>query len=577
MRICRSHKLILLLLPLVLTACGTGVRKEDGTGSEEPGADITTGQPGVSVAPLTPEVIFNILTGEIAIQRQQLDLAYDSQMEGARLAGDAKAAERATRIAIHQRDYKKATQAAERWVVLAPEDPQARTILVLVHLMNVEMGQALEQSRQLIALSGRRGEDGYLHVMAAVVQSQQTIQGLEIVQQLASENPGDVRAIYAVALVAVMAKDYELAESEVRRVLEQQPDMIKGHVLLARILVTRQNFEGAKTALQEALRQFPEDKILNSTYARLLVEMHEMEAAYDQFKKMRRLVPDAPEVHLSLGVLAIQLERLDRARGHLDDLLRLGKKNDEAYYYLGRVEELDGNNDAAMEWYQQVGQGDRWLEARSRLIGLLAEAGELPQALAMLKQLRQMQPRLSLDFYLLEGELLNKYATPQEVEALYDRALQAHKDDPDLLYARAIYASSHGKIVQAEQDLKLIIKKDPKHADALNALGYTLADKTTRYQEALGYIEQALALKPDSAAVLDSMGWVQFRLGKTEQALLYLRKAFDKLKDAEIAAHLGEVLWTLGDKSEARQIWKEALQKHPESDYLKEVVQRLDP
>ncbi len=553
------------------------MRKDDALTDQELSTDISTGQAGDSVAPLTPDIIFNILAGEIAIQRQQLDLAYERQMEGSMLAGDARAAERAARIAIHQRDYKKASVATSRWVELDPEDPQARTILVLVHLMNVEMLPALEQSRQLIALAERSGEDGYLQVMAAVVQSEQTIQGLEIVQQLASENPGDARAVYAVALVAVMAKEYELAETEVRRTLKMQSDMIKAHVLLARILVTRKNYEGAKTALQDAVRQFPQDKILNSTYARLLVEMHDTEAAYEQFRKIRRLEPNTPEVHLSLGVLSIQMKRLDQARGHLDDLLRLGKKNDEAYYFLGRVEELEGKDDAAIEWYQRVGRGDRWMEARSRQIGLLAKTGQLPQALAMVKQLRALEPRLSLDLYLLEGDLLSKYATPAEVEALYERALQAHQDDPDLLYARAIHASNHGKIAQAERDLKRIISKDPKHADALNALGYTLADKTTRYKEALGYIEQALALKPDSAAILDSMGWVQFRLGKTEQALHYLRKAFDQLQDAEIAAHLGEVLWTLGDKSEARQIWKDALKEYPESDYLKGVVQRLDP
>jgi tetratricopeptide (TPR) repeat protein len=578
MPICRSTKPILLLLILTLTGCGTGMRKDDTSlTSEELEADITTGQQGDPVAPLTPDVIFNILTGEIALQRQQLDLAYERQLEGARLAGDAKAAERAARIAIHQRDYKKATVATSRWVELSPEDPQARTILVLVHLMNVEMLQALEQSRQLVALSERRGEDGYLHVMAAVVQSEQTTQGLEIMRQLVSENPEDARAVYALALVAVMAKEYELAETEVRRALKMQPDMIKAHVLLARILVTRKDFDGAKASLEKALWRFPDDKILNATYARLLVEMQLVEPAYKQFKKMRRMVPNAPEVHLSLGVLSIQMERLDRARGHLDDLLRLGKKRDDACYYLGRVEELDGNNDTALEWYQKVGQGERWMEARTRMISLLAKTGDMPQALAMIGQLRKHQPRLSLDLYLLEGELLNKHATPAEVEALYERALQAHKDDPDLLYARAIHASNHGKIAQAERDLQKIIKKDPKHADALNALGYTLADKTTRYKEALGYIQQALALKPDSAAILDSMGWVQFRLGKSEQALHYLRKAFDKLQDAEIAAHLGEVLWSLGDRGEARQIWKEALKEYPESDYLKEVVHRLDP
>jgi tetratricopeptide (TPR) repeat protein len=176
----------------------------------------------------------------------------------------------------------------------------------------------------------------------------------------------------------------------------------------------------------------------------------------------------------------------------------------------------------------------------------------------------------------LEGGILGDVATPEMVMGHYDQALKMHPDSSDLLYARGLYASTHDLLDSAERDLRKIIQQDENHADALNALGYTLADQTDRYREALGYIERALTLKPESPAILDSMGWVQFKLGDNEQALDYLRRAYEVFPDGEIAAHLGEVLWVNGSKEEARKIWREALERDPENQYLLRAVERLD-
>jgi tetratricopeptide (TPR) repeat protein len=353
--------------------------------------------------------------------------------------------------------------------------------------------------------------------------------------------------------------------------------MAKAHVLLARVLVIQKQTAEAKKVLREATARFPKNKALNTAYGRLLVELNEIEPAYVQFKKLRRLLPEAPEVLLSLGILAIQLDRLDEARSHLLELSRRDKNGDEAAFYLGRVEELKERSDKAVDWYQKVTSNQRLrVEAQMRIARILAGQGELAKAREMLRALRREVPARSADIYLIEGGILDDSAAPEVVLEHYDEALKAHPDRNDLLYARGLYASTHGRLESAEQDLREIIQRDQKHADALNALGYTLADQTDRYQEALDYIERALTLRPESPAILDSMGWIQFKLGDSEQALEYLRRAYEVLPDGEIAAHLGEVLWATGRQDEARKIWQEALDREPDNKYLKRTIRRLD-
>jgi tetratricopeptide (TPR) repeat protein len=353
--------------------------------------------------------------------------------------------------------------------------------------------------------------------------------------------------------------------------------MAKAHVLLARVLITQKRRQEAKSVLQKAAARFPEHKALNTAYGRLLLELNEIEAAYSQFKKLRRLLPEAPEILLSLGILAMQLDRPDEARAHLLELHRKSRNGDEAAFYLGRIEEQEKRLDKAVDWYRKVTTNKRLrVDAQMRVARILAREGELAEARETLAALRREVPARSADIYLVEGGILGELAAPEVVLEHYDKALKAHPDSSELLYARGLYASTHGQLDSAEQDLRKIIQQDENHADALNALGYTLADQTDRYQEALGYIERALTLKPESPAILDSMGWVQFKLGDNEQALEYLRRAYEIFPDGEIAAHLGEVLWVTGSKDEARKVWQEALEREPENQYLLRAVERLD-
>jgi tetratricopeptide (TPR) repeat protein len=261
------------------------------------------------------------------------------------------------------------------------------------------------------------------------------------------------------------------------------------------------------------------------------------------------------------------------ARDYFTRLRNTGERWDDAAYYLGQVEELDGAAEQAATWYAKV-RGEHALDAKVRIARLRAEGGELGEAREMLDRLRDQWKDDSLLIFMLEAEMLADLDRAQDALAVYGEALEAFPDNLDLRYARALHAAGMQQLDVLERDLRLVLEKDPEHADALNALGYTLADQTDRYQEALGLIEKALALKPDDPAVLDSMGWVQYRLGNLEEAERYLRQALEKLQDGEIAAHLGEVLWVKGQRDAAWRVWEEALAADPDHDYLLRVIGR---
>jgi tetratricopeptide (TPR) repeat protein len=297
--------------------------------------------------------------------------------------------------------------------------------------------------------------------------------------------------------------------------------------------------------------------------------------AYQQFQQLNQLVPNDIDVQFSLGILALQLEKNREAADFFNGVMQTGKRIDDAAFYLGRIAEVEKRTDDALNWYGKVRGGKYLFNAQARMVGIIADKDNLQKARAMLGGMRTRMPERSVDIYILEGDVLRKHSTHSKVVELFDVALKEHPDDPDLLYARALSAAVLGRVDILERDLGLVLKQEPNHADALNALGYTLADQTKRYKEALDYIKKALALKPDSPAILDSMGWVQYRLGNNKEALSYLRRAFGMVQDVEIAAHLGELLWVTGKKQEAQKIIQDALKKHPDNKYLLKTVKRL--
>ena len=569
---------------LLLVACAGFPGKREQAAAPTPTAEqppepveLPFAEPEARMSELDSDAVFSALAGEIASQRGELDIAYRYQLETAILTGDAVAAQRATRIAILMKQPEQALKAARLWIELAPNDLAARQLAAALLLQAEQQQPSLEQLQAVVDISEAKGDDGFLNAMAAISKEQNHALALDTMRKLRSTQPDDPRADYALALMLFMWKDYAQAESEIRALIDQHPDWNKGYVLLSRLHAVRGDSAAALEVLREAVERQPDDELLVGAYAKLLVDAGDYQQAYDQFLDLQRLKPEDTEVTYLLGVLALQLDRTSESRRHFQQLQKTGQRANDVAYYMGRIEEQERRWSEAARWYKQVDRGEFHDDARIRVARALAQDGRLDEAQEWLQGLRIQIPEQSAQLYIVEADILSEHASAQRVMAVYDKGLLQHPDDENLLYARALYAATIDRLDILEHDLRRVLERNPDNADALNALGYTLADQTTRYQEALDLVSRALELKPDSPAILDSMGWVQFRMGNYEQALSYLERALDSLPDSEIAAHLGEVLWVMGDRERARQVWREMLERDPDSTHVRETMQRLDP
>lgn len=526
-------------------------------------------------AELTPDAVYSFLVGEIAADRGQLSLAYNHYSHAALLTRDPYAAEQATRIALVMKDQPAALKSARLWVELAPDSLPARQALAHLLLQEGDVPGTRAQLNALLDAARGRGEDGYLLAAAVLGGEHRAKHGLTLLAELADAHPADARGQYAVALMHTSLEAYAEAEPRLQRAIALDSDWAKPRLLLAQVLSATGRAEQARDSLKAAVAARPDDTALRSAYAKLLLEAKAYDAALAEYRTLRRKAPKDVEILLTTGLVAMQAEDWSEAREAWNALIATGEHTDEARYFLAQTEEQADRPEAALELYRQVLDGPFRIDAGTRLAVLAAKAGRVAEGRERLAQLRAIAPDRGVDLYLAEAELLRRHGSPEEVRQLYDAALKAYPDNVELLYATALLAAEQHRLSDAEAGFKRVLAKERDHADALNALGYTLADLTDRHQEALGYVTRALQLKPDSPAFLDSMGWVQYRMGNHAVALDYLRRAHASLKDAEVAAHLGEVLWMTGEREEAQRIWQEAEKKDPDDAVLRATIQRF--
>lgn len=537
-------------------------------------SEATAGPDGAETrVALTEDMLYAILLGEIASQRGDHWMAFAHYLEAARLSSDARLAELATRAALIAHDPGAAEKAVGLWLELAPEAIAGQLVAAHVALLRGEEAEARPHLRRVVELIGPNGRDGFLEVAALIATIEPIAQRLALMHALVAEDAENAAAQYALALVAADAKDHEQALAATRRAIALAPDWDQPRIILVRLLIAQGQRQQAREALEQFVDKTPNDHVLRMLYAQLLVEDREFSDARNVFERMLRDTPKEPDVLFAIAILSLQLDDADAARGYFERLYATGQRRNDAALYLGQIAETADELDKALAWYAKV-DGDAALDARVRSAKIHATRGEIAKAREGLSQLRDQWPKHARNIYLIEAELLRENGQPEVAMTVLDRALAEYPDEADLLYTRGLLGASLGQIEILERDMRAIIAANPDHADALNALGYTLADLTDRYEEAYALIERALALKPEEPAVLDSMGWVLFRMGRHQEALDYLRQAYERLPDGEIAAHLGEALWVIGQRAEAWQVWDEALTANPDHAYLKQVIER---
>ncbi len=577
----QSGRIGLLLALLLMTGCASVSQQtepdETANDSRKPVSDSKEPESSslTQKEALTPSLLYAILLGEIAGQRGRMDVSAPSYLEAARNSKDPRVAERALKISIFGKQQAYALEAARRWVELAPDNKQAHQAYAALALRSGLDAEAQTELSYLIQHSDGDTDKAYQSLLGMLAREPDKQRALTVMERLVSERPEDADARFAYARLAVHSENWALANSEVEKVLQIRPAWAPAEILRAQIALKQGKGELARKQLSQSIKKNPDDIELRLAYARLLVDLEDLEGARSQYKILVKAQPDNKKVVYSLALLSLEAGKLKEAESSFLRLLELDYQKVQAQYYLGSIAEEHKQYDQALAWYSKVDQGDHWLEVQIRIARIEAETGKMDQARARLKNLRFTKPAQAQRLLLVEGNLLSNNKMSEEAYSLFSTYLESHPEDYEVLYARSLVAEKLDLLDKAEKDLLKIILIEPDNARALNALGYTLADRTSRYQEALQYIEKAIKLTPDDPAVIDSMGWVQFKLGNLQQAREYLQKAYDQTADAEIAAHLGEVLWSLGDQAGARKIWEQGKKKDPENPVLIETLERF--
>ena len=523
------------------------------------------------------ELMYQVLVGEIAGQRGDFETAVAYYVQAAEASDDPLIAERATHISVYAGDYGAALRGARRWAALAPTDLEAQQFAAMLSIRAGDPDAALPYLESVLDLTSDDPSEGFAVVSQLLAREGQPELAAQAMALLVEQYPDVASGHLGLAVLSLSAEDFDTALVEAERALELDPDLIEARISRARALMGMGRADDALASVEQMLAEMPRHHELRLTYARMLLSQGRYDAALAQFERVAEARPGDGDLLFTIGLLSIEAERYDAAESYLKRSLQAGRHVNEAHYYLGRIAEQQGDPKQGIAWYVKVADGEHHFDAQTRIGVLLGRLGYPDKAREHLEAVRERFPArdAQVQLYLVEAQVLSEARRYDEAMTLYNDALLLYPADPDLLYSRALMAEKVDRLDILEQDLKAILERDPDNATALNALGYTLADRTERYEEALDYVRRALEQRPDDPAVIDSMGWVQFRLGNLEESEEYLRRAYDRFPDPEVAAHLVEVLWVQGKRDEARTLFDKAIDAAPDSEPLNEVRERL--
>ena len=523
---------------------------------------------------LDQELLFKFLLSEIASQRGNAQLAAQGYLEMARSTRDPRLARRATEIATYARLQSIALESARLWYELDKGNPQARQSLVGLLLSGNKIGEAKPHLQALINAEGNPAQ-GFMQLHSLMSKHPDKQAVYTVVKDLAQGYKQMPEAHFALAQAAYSAGKFDVAFTEVREAMKLRPDWEIGALLQAQMLQQRDSAHAALEYLRAFLQSYPRAREARANYARLLIGEKQLKEARAQYQTMLDEQPGNADIVVTIGLLSLQMDEFDVAEANLKRGLELNYRDpDTLRFYIGQSYEERKRYRDAMQWYSQVTEGDQFVAAQTRYAFLLGRQNTLAEAREYLQNVRVQSDEQRAMLIQAEAQLLREAKNYRESYDLLAGALERQPENPDLLYDSALAAEKLDKLEVVEANLRKLIKLKPDHAQAYNALGYTLADRTDRYAEAKQYIEKALALSPEDPFILDSMGWVSYRMGSTAEGLGYLERAYTARPDPEIAAHLGEVLWMKGRKADAEKLWRASQKEHPENELLQETIKR---
>jgi len=540
---------------------------------------------------LTADVFYRVLVGDVALQRGEVGLAARAFFEAAREARDVRIARRAAEVALLGRQRMLAQESAKLWIALDPSAERPKQILSALEAAppdkdiaqvgdGADLRLRLEKLLADSAVSGQGVGEIFLQLNRFLSQQPERRQILDIVRDLASSYPGSAEAHFAVALAAfnigktdTAAND--LATKEINRALEIAPTWERAALLNAELLA-RQSTEAAIEYLKTFAAANPDARSANAGLAQFLVERKRYTEARALFQSLWDRDRDAREFEFGVAVISVQMKDWATAEALFLDLKRANHgENGAVELYLAQIAEETGRYQEAIDRYLAVPDGDRAWLAKLRVAAMMAKLKRLDEARRYLADLPAVTIPQRIQVRQAEAQLLRDESDHAAALVLLSKALTEHPDAPELLYDAAMAAEKLDRLEEAEARLRRVVELKPDDAQALNALGYTLVDRTARTSEGFALIERAHKLSPDDPYILDSLGWAFYRMGRLDDAETYLRRAFAERPDAEIAAHLGEVLWAKGERTGAKEVWQSQLKTSPDHPVLLETVRRL--
>jgi predicted Zn-dependent protease len=585
----QTFLLSLCLSSMIVTGCSTlkpagestdpAPEKEAQNQAAEDGKVQRSQKPPAAIAreverSFEPNILYGLLAAEMAAERGRFDITLVNYVEAAKRTRDVGVIRRALRFAQGLGADNAQYQVAKVWLETEPDNVEALRIAAVQAIKHDDFESALGYMDRIYS-QGERAEFDNLGTYAASVPPEEQETLITTFRRLQDAFPERSEIGFNLAILQYTAGRADEAVATLKPILDREPEYQPAIALYSTLLFESGERDEAVRYLRSQTRRYPGSRKLGTLYARMLVDAGQLQPAQDEFQRLLKQSPDNDALRLSHALVALENKQTNVAREQLQRLVENGEHSSEAHFYLGRLAESEGNRKQALRHYMQVERGSQFFAALTRSGELLAEQGELDAALQRLERLRQRLPNQADRLWLVEINLLSGIDQPTRAIAAADEAVAAFPDNVSIRYARAMINDQQDNLEAAERDLRWIIEREPDNAVALNALGYTLTLKTERYDEALELIQKAHELVPDNAAIIDSLGWVHFKRGDREKALEYLTEAYEAFPDSEVAAHLGEVLWSLGREDDARRVLEYAVEEDPKDKTLIETLERL--
>ena len=557
------------LLPVLLLAGCVGV-------ASKPGDSADGTQEKLVVAGLSQDLIYEYLLGDIAARRGDPVTAAGAMTRAAELSSNLEITLRAFSMSMEAGRYEQALELSELLASIDSDYPGERALALRLQAL-MALDREEDVFHTLVALIDTLPDQAELpqYIAQTLGRTPEPGRWLALIERVAIHFEDNPWTQLSAGWLAYRADEGDRAQAALDRALVLKPGWEE--VALLKFSHLRQNDDHGPVAAFaiDFLDRYPDRVRLRLAYGRLLAEWNDNLAALSQFEKLLEFDPRNIDALYAAGILSQGLAFLDQAKTYFETLLEHYPQEDRSRLYLGQILSEQGEYDDALDLLREIVSADLYFDVQIRVGFVLADAGRIEEALRHLADVTPKSQDEQVRIYLAREQVLRDSGQPEQALELLSAALIDIPDHPDLLYARGLVTAIMDRVAEHERDMRRLIEIDPENAHAYNALGYTLADKTDRLAEALELIEKALTLLPGDPFILDSLGWVHYRRGDLDLALEYLRLAMDQRPDAEIAAHLGEVLWQLGDKDQAIAAWQDGKQADPDNPVLKDTMRKF--